>query len=331
MTGGQRYSGGLVLVTVLAAIAIYGVGDRGSVLGNQRSVELRPEPSSHSSGPFPRSVTDKYGNLVTIPAPPRRIVSGEMTVDEILFDLIGPERIVAVSRFSFERRYSSLAHRVTELDLPSSESAEVVLSLHPDLVITGTHVRAEWLDLLRRGDVPTYRLEHNLVKLSQIGGLIRRIGFLTGSDERAGKLVQLFQERIERARKRRPLHATSHPRILGYDRSLSSSYGINTLFHDVVTTLGGINVGAERGLERYDGISFEQIAAWDPEWIVTGADPGRQEDVRQALLGNPGVAATSAARDGKLLILPQEVFLSMSHNVIELVEGLSAALYPEGA
>ena len=331
MTGGQRYSVGLALVIVLAVAAIHGVDERGTVLGIERSGELRRETSSHSSRPFPRSVTDKYGNLVTIPAPPRRIVSAEMTVDEILFDLIGPERIVAVSRFSFERRYSTLADRIAHLDLPSSESAEVVLNLRPDLVISGTHVRAEWLDLLRRSGVPIYRLEHNVVRLSQIGGLIRRIGYLTGSDDRAGKLVQLFQERVERARKRRPLHATSHPRILGYDRSLSLSYGINTLFHDVVTTLGGINVGAERGLDTYDGISFEQIAVWNPEWIVTGADPGRQEAVRQALLANPGVAVTSAARNGKLLILPQEVFLSMSHNVIELVEGLSAALYPEGA
>ena len=330
MTAGQRYSVGVVLVIVLAVTVMYAVGDRGNVLGIERSGELRRETSSDSSRAFPRSVTDKYGKLMTIPAPPRRIVSGEMTVDEILFDLIGPERIVAVSRFSFERRYSSLADRVTQLDLPSSESAEVVLSLRPDLVITGTHVRAEWLDLLRRGGVPVYRLEHNLVKLSQIGGLIRRIGYLTGSDDRAEKLVKLFRERVERAWKRRPQHATSHPRILGYDRGLSSSYGINTLFHDVVTTLGGINVGAERGLDTYDRISFEQIAAWNPEWIVTGADPGRQEAVRQALLGNPGVAATSAARNGKLVILPQEVFLSMSHNVIELVEGLSAALYPEG-
>lgn len=331
MTGGQRYAAGLVLVIVLAAGAIHGIGDRGHVVGNERSAELRRETSLHSSRPFPRSLTDKYGNLVTITAPPRRIVSSELTVDEILFDLIRPERIVAVSRFSFERRYSSLADRVTQLDLPSSESAEVVLSLRPDLVIAGAHVRAEWLDLLRLGGVPIYRLEHNVVKLSQIDGLIRRIAYLTDSDDRAEKLVRQFQARVERARKRRPLHATAHPRILGYDRGLSLSYGINTLFHDVVTTLGGINVGAERGLDTYHRISFEQIAAWNPDWIVTGADPGRHEAVRQALLGNPGVATTSAARNGKLLILPQEVFLSMSHSVIALLEGLSAALYPEGA
>ncbi len=329
MTANQRSSAGLILVIGLFAAAIHAVGDLGGELSIESYRAMKPEQSSDSGERFPRSVTDDYGHSMTITAPPRRIVSNEMTFDEILFDLVNPQRIVAVSRFSFERRYSNLAERVTELELPSSESPEVILSLHPNLVIAGTHVRAEWLDLLQRGGVPIYRLQHNVVKLSQLGGLIRRIGYLTGSDDRARELVKQFEGRLERARNRRPAHVTSHPRILGYDRSLASSYGVNTLFNDVVTMLGGINVGAERGLDTYDGISFEQIADWNPDWIVTGADPSREEALREALLANPGVAATSAARTGKLLILPRNVFLSMSHNVIELVESLSTALYPE--
>ena len=329
MTPRQRFSAGVILVVALAAAAIHAVGDLGGRLAIEPKRELRREPSSDRRQTFPRSVTDDFGNVMTITAPPRRIVSDEMTVDEVLFDLVGPDRIVAVSRFSFERRYSNLADRVTNLDLPSGESPEVVLSLRPDLVIAGTHVRAEWLDLLRRGRVPIYRLEHNVIKLSQVGRLIRRIGYLTGSEDRARELVRSFQGRVERARNRRPRYAKSHPRILGYDRSRASSYGVNTLFHDVVTELGGINVGAERGLDTYDGISFEQIADWNPEWIVTGADPGRRVALRRALLENPAVAATSAARTGNLLILPQRVFLSMSHYVVELVENLSVALYPE--
>lgn len=331
MTSDLRLWSGLALVIALATTAILVVSNLGGVLAIESRRELGPEPGPDSSQPFPRSVTDDYGNLATIPARPRRIVSGELTVDEILFDLIEPERIVAVSRFSFERRYSRLAQRVRELGMPSSASAEVVLSLSPDLVITGTHIRAEWLDLVGRGGVPVYRLEHNVAKLSQIAGLIRRIGYLTGSDDRARELVESFEGRVERALNHRSRQDASRPRILGYDHGLASSYGVNTLFHDVVTKLGGINVGAEKGLESYDGISFEQIADWNPDWIVTGADPERHEAIRQVLLRNPGVATTSAARDGKLLILPQQVFLSMSHNVVELVESLSAALYPEGA
>ena len=89
--------------------------------------------------------------------------------------------------------------------------------------------------------------------------------------------------------------------------------------------------GAEQGLWAYDGISSEQIAAWNPDWIVTGSDPGGVDELKRRLLADPGVATTKAARSGHILILPRKVFLSMSHNVIELIESLADALYTEEA
>ena len=52
---------------------------------------------------------------------------------------------------------------------------------------------------------------------------------------------------------------------------------------------------------------------------------------KRRLLADPGVATTKAARSGHILILPRKVFLSMSHNVIELIESLADALYTEEA
>ena len=40
---------------------------------------------------------------------------------------------------------------------------------------------------------------------------------------------------------------------------------------------------------------------------------------------------TTAARTGQILILPNNVFLTMPNHVIALVEGIAAALYPEAA
>ena len=40
---------------------------------------------------------------------------------------------------------------------------------------------------------------------------------------------------------------------------------------------------------------------------------------------------TTAARTGQILMLPNNVFLTQSHHVIALVEGMAAALYPEAA
>ena len=326
-----RFAIGLCLNVAVAVVVIEAIGDGGGRFRLKPRSPSTAERDKSLGDPFPRTVADDRGDTMTIPSPPQRIVSHEMTVDEILFAVVEESRIVAVSRNTFDARFSNVATRVKRLGLPTSEDPEAVLRLRPELILAGAHARAEWVDLLRYSGAPIYRADNSTVKLVDLERLVLRIGYLVGTDDLASEVAASFRDRLERVRKLRPVGSADRPRILGYNRSMSYSYGGETLFHDVVTLLGGMNVGAEQGLEAYDGISSEQIAAWDPEWIVTGADPGQSEPLRQVLLSDPGVATTTAARTGQILILPNNVFLAMSHHVIELVEAMAAALYPEAA
>ena len=122
--------------------------------------------------------------------------------------------------------------------------------------------------------------------------------------ERVTKLGRPSSESAEVVLSFRPRYATSHPRILGYDRRLASSYGVNTLFHDVVTLRGGINMGAERGLDTYDRISFEQKA----NWIVTGGRPGSHR-------GSQADAARESSCGGDLGHSCRQAFESTSERI----------------
>ncbi len=324
-----RFAIGLCLAVAVALVAIEALSDgRGRFRLKPRSAATAERDKSLDD-PFPRTVADDTGHTMTIPSPPQRIVSHEPTMDEILFAIVEESRIVAVSRSAFDARYSNVAAKVERLGLPTSEDPEAVLRLRPELILAGAHARAEWVDLLRYSRAPIYRVDNSTVRLADLERLVLRIGYLAGTDDRAAEVAAAFRDRLERVRARRTAGSADRPRILGYNRSMSYGYGGETLFHDIVTLLGGVNVGAEQGLKGYDGISSEQIAAWDPEWIVTGADPGQSVPLRQALLSDPGVAMTTAARTGRILILPNNVFLAMSHHVIALVESMAAALYPE--
>ena len=327
----RRFAIGLCLAVGAAVIAIEAIGD-GS---EQFRLKPRSAPTAGQGrspdNPFPRTVVDDHGHTMTIPNPPQRIASHEMTLDEILFAVVEESHIFAVSRHAFDARYSNVAAKVEGLGLPTSEDPETVLRLRPELILAGAHARAEWVDLLRHSGAPIYRADNSTVKLAELERLILRMGYLAGTDDRAARVAAVFRGRLDRVRVPWTTGSAARPRILGYNRSMSYSYGVETLFHDIVTLLGGVNVGTEQGLEAYDGISSEQSAAWDPDWIVTGADPGQSEPLRQALLSDPGVAMTAAARTGQILILPNKVFLAMSHHVIELVEGMAAAFYPEAA
>lgn len=291
------------------------------------------EPSQLAAGgaPFPRAVTDDRGRQITIPDRPKRIVSNSITLDGLLLAIVAEDRIAAVSQYSMDRRYSDVAVTATRLGLPSSESAEVTLSLVPDLVFAGLHARAEWLDIVRHGNAPIYYVGDTVLTMADLSDLIRRLGYITGEDVRAEELATSIELRFQRLRDRAAATMGPRPRVLGYNRSLSFSYGTETIFHDIVSALGATNVGAEQGLASYRRVSSEQIARWNPDWIVTGSLPGDDSSDPRALFRDPGIAVTNAVRTGRVLVLPQQIFLSTSHRVIDFAERLAAALYPDPA
>ena len=290
-----------------------------------------PTRLADGDDPFPRTVADDSGHQVRIAARPERIASNSITVDGLLLSILDQDRVVAVSRYSLDRRYSDVAATAGRLGLPSSESAEVVLSLLPDLVFAGLHARAEWLDLMRHGDAPIYRVGDTVRTMSGLSELIRKLGYITGEDARAEELAASIELRFQRALDRAAAAPGPKPRVLGYDRSLSYSYGTETIFHDIVSALGATNVGAEQGLVSYDHVSSEQVARWNPDWIVTGALPGDGSGDQTSLLRDPAIAVTEAGRNGRILVLPRHIFLSTSHRVIDLAERLAAALFPDPA
>ena len=330
MTGSGRFAGALALSFVAAALLIEIVGDAGGRLVLESKSRRNAGQSARADDPFPRTVTDDFGQVVTIPGPPARIVSNSYTVDGLLLAVVGPERVAAVSPFSMDQRYSDVAETVGRLKLPSSDNVEMAVHLMPDLVFTGLHARPEWLSLMGHSGAPVYRVGDTLLTVSDVMSLTKRIGYLTGADKEADQVVESWEARLERARGRIPESGTRSPRVLGYSRSMSYSYGTETLFHDALTLLRATNVGAEQGLRSYARISTEEIAVWDPEWIVTGADPGQRVRLERELLADPGIAVTTAARSNQIVIVPQHVFLTASHNVVTLIELIAEALYPEG-
>src|SRR6202041_2554377 len=118
------------------------------------------------------------------------------------------------------------------------------------------------------------------------------------------------------------------PRILGLGGRYG--YGRKTLFQDIVTKLGGINVGAENGLVGYDSVNFEQIVRWDPEWIIAGAKTGDTKQVLATLMSDPAISLTQAARNGHILVIDNRVFLPMSPYTSVLVQAMAEQIYERG-
>lgn len=118
-----RFAIGLCVAVAVAVVAIGAIGDGGGRFRLKPRSAPTAERDKNPDDPFQRTVADDRGHTMTIPSPPQRIASHEMTLDEILFAVVEESRIVAVSRNAFDTRYSNVAAKVERLGLPMTTAA----------------------------------------------------------------------------------------------------------------------------------------------------------------------------------------------------------------
>src|SRR5690606_29442902 len=89
-------------------------------------VLLAVVPARAQEGDWPRTLTDGLGTDVTIEAPPQRIVSLSLAVDETLLPVLGPERFAAVTAFAQDPAISNVAVLASEVEnaIVSSDDVE---------------------------------------------------------------------------------------------------------------------------------------------------------------------------------------------------------------
>ena len=265
--------------------------------------------------------------MVTIDARPQRIVSQTLGTDEIVLALCSPERIVGLGKFALDPKYSNVVEQARAAGAPVVQNTEEILQLKPDLVFVASYSRAEIVEQLQSAGARVFRLA-NFDRLEDIKQNIRVIGQATGDDERAEALVAQMERELDAIRARVSAAGNKRPRVMSYSPS-GSTAGANTLFDEILRTVGATNVVAENGVEGFRKVSAEQVAEWQPDFIVVGADASKFEETRQQLLANPAVAATKATRAGRIIVIENRSFLTVSHNVVNLVRTLAEALYPD--
>jgi iron complex transport system substrate-binding protein len=273
---------------------------------------------------YPREAIGADGVHTRIAHAPQRIVSQFWSIDEYLYAIVPPERIVGVSETAYLQASSNVLPFVDRFHPVIATDPEIVLRANPDLVLTDESARWELPGLLRQAGVPVHRIYSRFETLQAIEDNIRLIGYLTGEDARAEQVRRDFHDAIARAAAMRPANAPA-PRVLGLGGT--HTYGRETLFNDVLRVLGAENVAATHGLIGYDGITDEHIARWDPDWIIAGANRGQAATVRAQLLARPSVATTSAVRQGHVVVIENDVFYPMSPYTSRLVGTLAGVLY----
>ncbi len=246
---------------------------------------------------------------------PRRIVSLNLCTDQLLVELVAPERIAGVSVLGSDRSLSASAAALDAFPKLSG-SAEEVLALKPDLVIAGEYTTGATVDLLRRlgQKVLIVPLATDFEGMRQT---LRLIAGAVGETARGEAIIADFDARLRSARSTVP----SRPTAIAYQvNSLVS--GPQSLLDAALEAAGYRNMARDLKLGPAGRLPLEQLVATPPDLVVLANAPSDFQTVLADNLRHPALADLLRRRPN--VHLPMPYWMCATPKLADAVEILAS-------
>ena len=252
---------------------------------------------------WPVTVMDQAGREVTIEQAPEKLVSGYYISTSVLIALGLQDQLVGIEAKAAKRPIYRLS--APELiELPNVGTAkefdlEGCAALEPDLVILPLKLKnaAETLESLGM-DVLLVNPENQEL----LNEMVALIAAATGTEAEAQKLKDFTA--AQEARLSQTLADVEKPSVyLAGNSSMLSTAGDSMYQSDMIRLAGGVNAAADIADGYWVEISYEQLLAWDPEYIVLASDASYTVD---DVLADPNLAACKAVVNGHVVQLPDK-------------------------
>lgn len=252
---------------------------------------------------YPITVTDQAGREVTIAQEPQRVITAYYITSSLLIALDLDDRIVGIENNPEKRAIYDLSAPQL-LELPQIGTAkeldiEAVMALEPDLLV---------LPMKLKNTVPALE-ELGLTVLlvdpedqERVNGMIRLVGQAANRNELAENLLHWISTQQEFLAEE--LTDVQTPTVyLAGNSSMLKTAGDAMYQADMIRLAGGTNVAAAIEDTYWAEIDYEQLLAWDPEYIILAAEATYTvEDV----LTDPNLADCKAVVSGNVYHLPNQ-------------------------
>jgi len=255
-----------------------------------------------------------------------RIAPTNAAAVDLVFDLVGPERVVAVpttveefanvpidaARFGPDKRFPAFR-------------AETLLGFAPDVAVVSPWQGQDTIERLREAGVRVLELPP-VDSLASLRAVILQLGVDLGAEARAAELVADFDARV--AAVAEAGKARAGQTAISYTNYGSGGWvaGSGTTASMVMELCGLTNRAATEGRKGHDTVDIEALLAWDPDWIVV-SKPSTTLGVTRAYLENESaLSGLRAIRMGHIAEVPANLYSTTSHYLVGAAEALSAEL-----
>ncbi|MGZ5381268.1 MAG: ABC transporter substrate-binding protein [Thermoanaerobaculia bacterium] len=254
------------------------------------------------------------------PAPPRRVVALAPSAAEILFALGAAPRVVGVPDFADDLPEAAGKVRVGGF----APDLERVVSLAPDLVV----VSKDGTDRAAYEKLEALGLTVVVTSGTTLAGVLEdvaRVGHALGEDDHARTLVAALTKRIAAAE----ALGRAHPRaralaLIWPDPPVAA--GAGTFVGDVVQRAGFTNVVPESAGD-WPRVSFETLAAWNPDLVIRPETPENAEAFARAFT-DARWRLVKAVSAGRVVVLPGSLLERPGPRLVDALERLAAVRVP---
>ena len=216
--------------------------------------------------------------LIGAAPPPRRVLSMNLCADQYLIALADRGQIAGLSKLARDPSLSAGAASAASLPIAGA-SAEEVLALGPDLVLTGWAGQAD--AALRLGLQARAMAVPPANSYADIRQQVRLVATALGHPVRAEVLIA----RMDRALAMVP--RTGKGRVAAEYQRRGFLGGPDTLVDEMMRRVGLVNLAARLGRPALSQASLEEIVAARPDLIL--ADDGAAHDLGSAMVRHPAL------------------------------------------
>lgn len=248
---------------------------------------------------------------------PQRIVSLNLCTDILLFDLVVPERIAALSPSANDPRASPIAERVQPIRRIRGE-AEEVLALSPDLVLAAEFTAPATISMLER-------LKLRVVKIpmaQDIAGVrtsLLRVAEATGETEKARAAIAAFDARLARARTTSAPEEGRPTAVIYQINGIVSGTGL--LEDEALSHAGFRNLAPDLHADRGGRVSIEAIVAHPPDLLLFAGPSDEYRTVVADALVHPALRAVM--HDRATAVLPWRDWICGTPYIADTVDVLA--------
>ena len=278
-------------------------------------------------------VTDMTGTTITFKESPKRVVSLNCGVDEILLDLLPPERIAALSARADDPGICAAVDKAkTVKKRVQGKNVEAILSLNPDLVVMPDWIGMDLVNGLRAVGVPVYVFK-TPESLADIQDNILKIAIVVDAKVQGDEIVSTMQKKLERVQQITKKVPSDKKQTLIPLSLMGSFGGKGTTFDDMCNYANVTNGVSAAGVVKRAAITKEMIVKMDPHVFIIPTwdfeESGKAENFIKEIKSDPAFSTVKAIKNDRLVKVHDAYLYAASQYAANAVEEIAQAAYPE--